>query len=53
MWTLKYEIRSPKFYELLINTELKGDTAVYLKNFYNHIKIYITHMNDPINDGSD
>ena len=39
MWTLKHEISSPKFYELLIKTELKGDTALDLKNFYNHIKM--------------
>ena len=41
MWTLKHEIRSPKFYELLIKTELKGDTAMHLNNFYNHINICI------------
>ena len=41
IWTLKHEISSPKFYELLINTELKGDTVMYLKNFYNHIKMYL------------
>ena len=41
MWTLKHEIRSPRFYELLIKTELKGDTALDIKNFYNHIKMYI------------
>ena len=35
--TLKHEIISPKFYELLIKTELKGETALDLKNFYNHI----------------
>ena len=28
MWTLKHDIRSPKFYELLIKTELKGDTSL-------------------------
>ena len=39
MCTLKNEIRSLRFYELLIKTELKGDTALYLKNFYNHIKM--------------
>ena len=39
MWTLKHEIISPRFYELLINTELKGDTALDIKNFYNHIKM--------------
>ena len=39
MWTLKHDIRSPKFYELLIKTELKGDTALDLKNFFNHIKM--------------
>ena len=37
MWNLKYEIISPKFYEILIKTELKGDTALDIKNFYNHI----------------
>ena len=41
MWTLKHEISSPKFYEILIKTELKGDTALVLKNFYNHIKMCI------------
>ena len=30
MWTLKHEIRSPKLYDLLIKTELKGDTALDL-----------------------
>ena len=28
MWTLKHEIISPIFYEILIKTELKGDTAL-------------------------
>ena len=37
MWTLKYEISSPKFYDILIMTEFKYDTAMYLKNLYNHI----------------
>ena len=37
MWTLKHDIISPIFYELLIKTELKGDTDLYLNNFYNHI----------------
>ena len=36
MWTLKHEISSQKFYELLIKTELKGHTHLYIKNFYNH-----------------
>ena len=39
MWTLKHEISSPKCYDLLINTELKGDTDMDLKNFFNHIKM--------------
>ena len=39
MWTLKHEISSPEFYELLIKTELKLDTDVDLKNFYKHIKM--------------
>ena len=33
MWTLKHEISSPKFYELLIKTELKGNTALDLNKF--------------------
>ena len=41
MWTLKHEISSPKLYELLIKTELKGDTALDIKNFYIHIKMYL------------
>ena len=44
MWTLKHEISSPRFYELLIKTELKGDTALDLKNFYNHIKMSLNAM---------
>ena len=39
MWTLRHEISSPKFYELLIKTELKGETALDLKNFFSHIKL--------------
>ena len=39
MWTLKHDIISPKFHELFINTELKVDTSLDLKNFYNHIKM--------------
>ena len=39
MWTLKHEISPPKLYEILIKKELKGDTAIYLKNFFNHIKM--------------
>ena len=37
MWTLKNEIISPKFYELLIKTKTKSDTDLNLKRFYNHI----------------
>ena len=39
MWNLKHEISSPKLYELLRKTELKGDTALDLNNLYNHIKM--------------
>ena len=45
MWTLKYEIISPIFYELLVNIELKGDTDMELKNFYNHIKMCLNSVN--------
>ena len=41
MWTLKHEISSPRFYELLIKIELKGDTAMDINNFYNHVKMYL------------
>ena len=41
MWTLKHEISSQKFYELLVNIELKGEPALDLRNFYNHIKMYL------------
>ena len=39
MWTLKHEISSPKFYEILIKTSLKRDTDMDLNNFYNYIKM--------------
>ena len=41
MWTIKHDIITPKFYELLINTELRGDTDIDLKNFYKHTNMYI------------
>ena len=41
MWTLKNDINSPKVYELIIKTEPKEETALDLKNFYNHIKMII------------
>ena len=41
MWNLKHDISSPKFYEILIKIEIKGDTNMYLNNFYNHINICI------------
>ena len=41
MWNLKNEISSPKFYEILINIELKGNTDMDLKNFYNYINMCI------------
>ena len=45
MWTLKHEIRSPKFCELLITTELKGETALDLKKLYNHINMCLNVVN--------
>ena len=44
MWNLKHEIRSTKLYELLIKTELKGETSLGLNNFYNHIKICLNKV---------
>ena len=45
MWTLKHEISSPRFYELLIKIELKGDTALDIKNFYNYVNMYLNVVN--------
>ena len=45
MWTLKHEISSPRFYELLIKIELKGDTDLYLKDFFNQIKMCLNAVN--------
>ena len=39
MWTLKNDISSPNFYELLTKTELKVDTDMEIKHFYNHINM--------------
>ena len=41
MWNLKHYIRSQIFYEIFIKTELKGDTAMDLIYFCNHIKMCI------------
>ena len=41
VWTLKHEISSPKLYKLAMKTELKGDTAQDIKNFYKHISMCI------------
>ena len=45
MWNLKHNISSPKPYELLIRTELKGETDMDLNNFYNHINMCIHVVN--------
>ena len=39
MWNLKHDDSSPKLYEILIKTELKYDTAMDIKNFYNNINM--------------
>ena len=39
MWTLKHEISSPKLYEIFIKTEIKLDTDLDIRNFYNYIKM--------------
>ena len=44
MWNLKHEISSPNFYQILIKIELKCDTAMDLKNFYNHINMCLNAM---------
>ena len=45
MWTPKHEISPPKSYGILINTELKQNTDMYLNNFYNHINMCIKDVN--------
>ena len=50
IWTLKHEIISPKFYELLIKTELKGDTALDIKKFYNYIKMCLNAVTRNLED---
>ena len=50
MWTLNHEISLPRFYELLTNTELKGDTSLDLKNFYNHIKMCLNAVTRILED---
>ena len=44
MWILKHEIRSPKLYEILIKTEVKGDTVLDFKNLYNHINMCLNEV---------
>ena len=45
MWTPENEIISTKFYELLIKKELKFDTALELKKFYNHTSMCLNAAN--------
>ena len=44
MWNLKHEISSPKFYELFIKTKIKGDTDLYLNNFYNYTMMFLNEV---------
>ena len=44
IWNLKHEIISPKLDELLIKTEFRDKNSLYLKNFYNHIKICLNAL---------
>ena len=50
MWNIKHKISSPKFYALLIKTELKGETAMDLKNFYKHINMCLNEVNRLLED---
>ena len=43
--TIKHDICSPKFYELLIRTELKVCTTLDINNFYNQIKMFLNAVN--------
>ena len=50
MWTLKHEISSPKFYELLIKKELKVCTDLELNNFYNKPNMCLNAVTIPQED---
>ena len=50
MWNLKHDISSQKFHELLNKTELKGDTDLDLKNFFNYIKMCLNELTRLIED---
>ena len=47
MWTLNHDISSPKFYEIIINTDLKGETDLDLKIFYNHTNMCLNVVTKP------
>ena len=44
MKTIKHDISSPKFYELLVKTEIKGYNSIDLNNFYNHINMCLNKV---------
>ena len=44
MWILKHDISARKLYELLVKIELKGYTDLFLKKFYNHIKMCLNEV---------
>ena len=50
VWNLKHEIISPKLYVLLLKNELIGETGMYLKSFYNHIKMCLNVVNRLLKD---
>ena len=50
IWTLKHEIRSPKFDEILIKTELKGDNDLDISNFFKHINMFLNVLPRLIED---
>ena len=50
MWTLKYEISSPKFYELLIMIEVKGGTDMDLNKFYKYINMCLNEVTRLLED---
>ena len=44
IWTLKHEISSQKNYDLPNSIEVKGEIALDINNFYNHINMCINLM---------
>ena len=50
MRTRTHYFSSSRFYELLVNTNITGDTSMDLKKFYNHINIFLNTVTRLLED---